>query len=496
VAGRGRLGIAAAIGSVVLAGCGAASGSRATANPAPPAAATASARTPDGDWTRFDFNARRSGVGPSATGITRKTLHRLGRRVINLDGTVDSSVIQLSGVRVKGHKRDVIVFTTTYGRTLALDPRSGARLWQFTPRDISRYQGSAQFTTATPVADPDRSYVYAASPDGLIHKLKLTNGHQVWARSVTRDPGHEKVASALNISGGSVVLTTGGYIGDAPPYQGHIVLLNRRTGHPMHVWNSLCSHRRAIINPSSCSASDAAVWGRAGAVIVPGSGNILLSTGNGPFDGSSNWGDSLLELGPKLRPLVHWTPANQQQLNENDTDLGSTSPALLPGGLVVQGGKSGLLSLLALKRLPRMTGAGGHRLGGALQSISAPGGVDMFTAPVVWEHGGHTWLFVATDGGTSAYVLGSDRRLRVRWHDAAAGTSPVLAGGLLYVYDERDGRLEVRNPVSGHVLDSLHAAAGHWNSPIVVGGRIILPVGDANRHATTGRLLVYHLPGR
>jgi len=37
---------------------------------------------------------------------------------------------------------------------------------------------------------------------------------------------------------------------------------------------------------------------------------------------------------------------------------------------------------------------------------------------------------------------------------------------------------------------------GHWNSPIVVGGRIVIPEGNANDHARSGTIEIYHLPGR
>ncbi len=487
--------LATAAGVVVLGACGMASGSRIAAGRSQ-RLSTTSVKVADGNWTRFDFNAQRSGVGPAQTGITRATLSQLRRRVIQLDGTVDASAIQLHGVKVDGHQRDVIVVNTTYGRAIAIDPRSGRRLWEFTPRDISSYQGGQQITQATPVADPDGRYVYSLSPDGYAHKLSVTSGRPVWKARVTWDPTREKV-DQLNLSGRWLIVTTGGYNGDAPVYQGHLVLINRQTGRLAHVWNSLCSPRRYLIHPpSSCPASDSAIWARAGAVVEPGSGDLLVATGNGPFNGSTDWGDSVLELGPTLKPLGHWTPTNQQQLNQNDTDLGSTAPALLPGGLAVQGGKAGVLSLLSLKRLYSMKGAGGHRLGGGLQDISSPGGSGVFTAPAVWEHGGHAWLFVGTDGGTGAYVLGADRRLHMRWQDGTPGTSPVLGGGLLYVYDEVDGVLKVMNPVDGHVLDSLAAASGHWNSPIVIGGRIILPVGNGDDQRTTGQLFIYHLPGR
>ncbi len=483
----------AVAGAILLAACGVAAGPHARRSPSQ---ATAAASVPDGDWTRFDFTAERSGVGPSNTGITRANLSELRRRVIPIDGTVDASAIQMHDVKVDGRRRDVIVVNTTYGRAIAIDPGSGKRLWQFTPRDISSYQGGPQITQATPVADPDGQYVYSLSPDGYAHKLSLTTGRPVWATRVTWDPSREKV-DQLNISGRWLIVTTGGYNGDGPVYQGHVVLIDRRTGRVADVWNALCSARRNLIDPpSSCPASDSAIWARAGAVIEPSTENILVATGNGPFNGSTDWGDSVLELSPTLKPLAHWTPQNQNQLNQTDTDLGSTAPALLSDGLAVQGGKEGVLSLLSLKQLYPMTGAGGHRLGGALQTIPTPGGSQMLTAPVVWQHSGRTWLFVGTDGGTSAYVLGANRRLHVRWTDGTPGTSPVLAGGLLYVYDELGGLLKVLNPLNGHVLDSLAAASGHWNSPIVIGGRIILPVGNGDDQATTGRLFVYYLPGR
>jgi hypothetical protein len=104
---------------------------------------------------------------------------------------------------------------------------------------------------------------------------------------------------------------------------------------------------------------------------------------------------------------------------------------------------------------------------------------------------------VADDAGTAAYTLslaGRPRLLTV-WRNGSAGTSPVLAGGLLYVYDEQRGLLNVYSPVTGHRLGSLPAADGHWNSPIVIGGRIILPTGNANDHGTHGEIFIYHLPG-
>jgi hypothetical protein len=283
-----------------------------------------------------------------------------------------------------------------------------------------------------------------------------------------------------------------------------VLTIDRASGHIAHVWNSLCSNRHNLINPpGSCPASDSAIWARSGAVVEPATGRLLVATGNGPFNGSTDWGDSVLELTPSASRLLHnWTPTDQAQLNASDTDLGSTAPALLPKyhgfRLAVQGGKDSQLHLLNLDRLNGTRGGASGRLGGELQDISAPGGGEVFPAVAVWARSGRPLVFAATGSGTAAYALvgGSRPRLRVAWQNGTGGTSPVLAGGLLYVYD-LGGSLKIYEPGSGRLLRSLDAASGHWSSPIAVGGRVLLPTGGSTSDdASSSQLFIYHLPGR
>jgi len=498
--------------ALLLAACSSSGGNAAatTGSPSPSSASAAAVNVPTGDWTRFDFNAARSGVGPAQTGITARNLSSLRQRRVHLDGTVDSSPIELHAIRVRGRPRDLIIVTTAYGRTIALDAGTGGKLWEYVPPDIRSYEGTPQITTTTPVADPGRRYVFAASPDGLIRKLAVATGHEVrsrhWPVHLTRDRTHEKLASALNLSGREVIATTGGYVGDAPPYQGHVVTIDRASGRIIHVWNSLCSGQHHLLVPSGCPVSDSAIWARAGAVVEPGSGRLLVATGNAtgsrPFDGVSNWSDSVLELSADAARLLHnWTPTSQAALSASDGDLGSTAPALpAPVGgvrLAVQGGKDGKLRLLDLARLDGTSAGAGPRLGGEIQELSTPGGAGLFTAPAVWQNAGRSYVFVADASGTGAYVLtgGRQPRLHLAFQNANSGTSPIIAGGLLYVYDP-GGAVRVYEPTRLQPLASLPAAVGHWNSPIVIGGRVIVPEGDANQHARDGTLDIYHLPGR
>jgi len=456
------------------------------------AAALVAAAPAPHDWTRFGYGPARSNSSPDATGITVANAAHLQRQRVELDGTVDSSPIFLHDVTVAGATHDVFFVTTTYGRTLAVDAATGHVLWRYTPPGYSSWAGSYRITTATPVADPGRAAVYTASPDGRIHKLSVADGTALWSTAITRLPQREKIAAALNFSRGLVIATTGGYLGDAPPYQGHVVTLNPSTGAIVHVWNSLCSNRHALIEPSSCGASDSAIWARAGAVVDPSTGRLLVATGNGPWNGRTNWGDSVLVLSPDAAHLLqNWTPRNQAQLEAGDTDLGSTAPALLGGSLALQGGKDGVLRLLNIRRLNGTTHASA-RQGGELQTLAAPGHTDVFTAPAVWHSGRTTWAFVANNGGTAAFRLVRGR-LRRAWQNGAAGTSPVVAGGLLYVYDP-NGALRIYKPTSPRPVATLSAGAGHWNSPIVIAGRVALPEGDANDHRLSGVLDIYRLP--
>ncbi|HXR11785.1 MAG TPA: PQQ-binding-like beta-propeller repeat protein, partial [Gaiellaceae bacterium] len=168
--------------------------------------------SPSRDWTTFDFTASRTGVNPNATGITAANVKFLSLDRVALDGTVDSSAIYLHGASIRGGTHDAFFVTTTYGRTEAIDASSGAVLWRFTPPGYSSWAGSAQITTATPVADPSRKWIYASSPGGRIYKLSVATGRPVWSVSITRLPSREKIASALNFAAGHVIATTGGYI--------------------------------------------------------------------------------------------------------------------------------------------------------------------------------------------------------------------------------------------------------------------------------------------
>jgi len=159
-------------------------------------------------------------------------------------------------------------------------------------------------------------------------------------------------------------------------------------------------------------------------VVEPGSGRLLVATGNAtgsrPFDGVSNWSDSVLELSADAARLLHnWTPTNQAALSASDGDLGSTAPALpAPVGgvrLAVQGGKDGTFRLLSLAHLNGRDRRLG-RLGGELQDVRAPGGAvspalislarSMGFITIGWDVDPRDWVRPGT-GAIYANVVGN-----------------------------------------------------------------------------------------
>src|SRR5205085_724811 len=126
---------------------------------------------------------------------------------VTRDGQAEiaSSAIYLKGVEGEDAIHDALFVTTSYGSTLAIDADDGSILWQYTPPSYANLAGSVHITTATPVADPSRLWIYAASPDGRIQKLSVEDGEVAWRVPITKLPLREKISSPLNYYHGNVI---------------------------------------------------------------------------------------------------------------------------------------------------------------------------------------------------------------------------------------------------------------------------------------------------
>ncbi len=477
------------------------------------------AATQTNDWPMFGHEPARSGaadgdIAPANVGTLKR------RWVTTFSDTADSTPILLAHVAgTRGGTRALLFQTTRGGATYALDAHSGAVVWRYTSPPPKVYSFSANsrnqlITTSTPVADPSGRYIYAPAIDGQVHKLTAATGAEVrglgFPLRITRMPDVEKDASALNLANGYLYATTSGYVGDRGPYNGHVVALRLRDG-ATHVFNTLCSNIRALPldkqydarSTSSCPNTKSGMWSRAGVVVDPDpsmGGRIYAASGNGLFDankGGTNYGDSILSLSADgSRLLGYFTPTNYSYLDQNDLDLGSTAPVMLPREphsrtplMAVQGGKDQAIHLVDRTRL------GG--VGAGLQTLHIDGAV-LFTQPAMWRQPGGTWVYVGDNSELRALRLVTNgqgvSRLVTGWTAGVGSTSPVVSNGV--VFAATSGVLNAFDARTGRRLwtSSLSSAGGgiggiHWESPIVVNGYVY--ISDESGHLTA-----YALPGR
>ncbi len=463
-------------------------------------------------WSQFGNGPSHSGVNAAESQIIPSTVGGLTPLfTATLRGVSDGPSVEQPGVSTAGGTRDLLFTTTKDGWITATDARTGAEVWahQNGPGSCKINNGStACYTTSSPAIDPAGAFVYSYGLDGKVHKYATGSGAETtgggWPEVATVKPYDEKSSPALTIvaTGGHTYLyvSNGGYPGDRGDYQGHVTTIDLATG-SQKVFNSLCSDNTGHIAAGGCANVQSAVWARPSVVWDPGTQHILFSTGNGAWDGTHNWADSVLAINPDGSgtgggPVDSYTPTNYAQLNQQDADLGSTAPQVVtpPAGsnhthLAVQGGKDAHLRLLDTADL----GGGGHgATGGELQDIAVPQGGQVLTQPANWVDGsGTSWVFIANNSGISALKLtasGGTPSLTPVWQQTVAGTTPVIAGGVLF-YLSRNG-VRALNPATGAQLwtDASAGATGlHWQSPIVVNGALYFTDGG-------GKLRAYSLP--
>jgi len=474
------------------------------------------------DWLQFGGDAQHSGRNTAETTITANNVSALVQQYqVTLPETADGAPVFLEAVSTPTGTKDLLFVTTTAGRILALDAQTGTQVWthQYGPGtcQINRTGGSC-YTTSSPAVDPNRQYVYSYGLDGNVHKYQVGDGIEVmgggWPQPTTLKGFDEKGSSALSTatSNGTTYLYVvhGGYPGDNGDYQGHVTAINLGTG-AQKVFNTACSdqavHFKPIADavPPTCSTPRNAIWSRPGVIYDPGTDRIFMGTGNGVYDGNNsghNWSESVIALHPDAsggtgvdagKPLDSYTAANFQTLDNGDTDVGSTAPAILPvppnsivQNLAVQSGKDGKLRLINLANLSGQGGPG--HVGGEIGTITnVPQGGVVLTQPAVWVNPADTttWVFIVNSNGAAGLQLVFDVNgnpsLALRWQNSQGGTSPIVAGNL--VFSISGSTVRALDPLSGNVLWSLARTGGfHWESLIVANG--VVYATDGSNHLT------------
>ena len=467
------------------------------------------------DWLQFGFNPQHNSNDTKEEKISAEnvgSLHQLF--TVSLPSIADGAPVYLTNVKTSSGTIDMIFLTAKDGHIIALNASNGKTVWshQYGTGSYRINNGFHDtYTTSSPAIDPNRKYVYSYGLDGFVHKYQVENGNEIksggFPELCTRKPFNEKGSSALAVTTAKngtpfLYVANGGYLGDRGDYQGHITTINLSNG-KQNVFNANGSNfnEHFVERPGKpdWSAVQSAVWARPGVVYDENTDKIYFATGNGPFDPSGhNWGDSILEIYPDGTgkngfPADSYTPANFQELDDRDLDLGSTAPAIIPtpanckvSNLAVQSGKDRKLRLVNLANLSGKGGPG--NIGGEIgKIIDVPSGEMVFSQPSVWVNPKDkaSWIFVGTYNGLAAFKLQINAvgmpHLQLQWKQSEGSSSPVIANNVLYC--AVSGNIRALDPVTGKLLwHSNNIGDIHWESPIVDNG--VLYITDESRKLT------------
>ena len=418
-------------------------------------------------WTSYHHDAGRSGVDPDSSSPVAPT--QAWQTSPALDGAIYSEPLVYGSTVYDATENDTVY---------ALSASTGAILWEkhlATPVPSSSLPcgniSPAVGITSTPVIDPatGRIYVVADTWDGTNAKhqlfgLNLGDGSPAPGMPVVVDPPGSTPTAQLQRAGlaldaGKVIVGFGGNDGDCGSYHGWLVAVPEGGG----------SLQTFEVDPST---SQGAIWASGNAPAIDSAGDIWTSTGNGS---SSTFGnqESVIKLDSNLNVLDHWAPSNWSSLDSGDTDLGSSMPLLLPGGLVFQIGKQGVGYLLSA------TSLGGTGAPAVYQASVCNGswGGGIYVSGVI---------YVTCSGGLRALALNTSARTfapLASWAVNSNATGPpIYAGGLVWSAGTGNGVLYGLDAGTGATrFSSSLGGFEHFATPSAGGGRLFV----ANRNQVT-----------
>ncbi len=314
-----------------------------------------------------------------------------------VDGYVYAEPLYLSGLNIPGKGVHNVVFVATgHNSVYAFDadspggPTSGL-LWHInlgpaasTPSFDFALRWGPYFDVSpevgilgTPVIDPASGTLYLDSLtyDGAnythrMHALSVTNGAErpfspVVVTASVPGVGVDAVNGvvtfhsiqqiqrpALTLAGGVVYVAYAGY-GDTDPYHGWIIGFDAHTlaQKTNYVFNT--TPNSAL--PVDGNAGEGGIWMSGNGLAVDDGTNLYVVVANGVFNanlpGGTEYGDSVIKFSTTngLAVADWFTPADETVLAENDLDLGSGGPLLLPDSvgsaghphLMITSGKEG-----------------------------------------------------------------------------------------------------------------------------------------------------------
>jgi len=303
-------------------------------------------------------NLERTGANLKETVLTPANVNTqkfgmIFKRVV--DDQVYSQPLLVTNVKMAGGWHDVIYVTTVNNSVYAFDANDATATIPFwhvnfgTPASLNDADfGCTDINgnmgiVGTPVVNAKKTtlYVVALTKAGggysqRLHALDLATGADLPnSPSTIQAPGFDPLMQnqrpALVLSGGNVFIGYASHC-DKDPYHGFLIGYSEASLKQVGVFNT------------SPGGSEASIWQSGQAPSVDDKGNIYFITGNGSWNGTTQFSESFIKLDPHLHLLDWFTPTNHFQLDKDDNDLNASGAVLIPGThLVIGGGKEGVL---------------------------------------------------------------------------------------------------------------------------------------------------------
>ncbi len=438
----------------------------------------------------------------------------------NMDGAVYAQPLWVANFTINGGKHNVI-FAVSMRDTAYLFDADASPCVQYWSKSMlptgETYVSWNDVQTAdifpdigilgTPVIDPSTNAVY------LVAKSKTTSGTTVFHQrlhALNLVDGSERTNSPVDLTG-SITYPGSADVGDAfcPNTTGVPfcpLFLNQRSGlaldngvvyaawashgdnQPYHGWVlgfSTSNLAKTGAFNSTPNSGLGGIWMAGGAPAIDASHNLYAITGNGNWDGNTEFGDSLIKLNPSVLTLNdYFTPHGQDQLSQQDLDFGSGGAVVLADTsspthphLIIGGGKgssfNGELYILNRDTL-------GHNVAGdtqIVQLIVVGGG--LFSTEAYWNN---TIYVSGTGTPIKAYTLNTATGLFDTSHVPQTpsgfnfpGATPSISAtgttnGIVWALDTSNCGTRNNNcsgsggPAILHAYDASNVATELWNS--------------------------------
>lgn len=457
------------------------------------------------DVLTYHYDALRTGWNPSETDLTPASVASTKFQqlmTLNVDGNVLAEPLLVANYGFPdGSTHDVLIVATGHDTVYAYDANSYALLWQVSlgtsqsSGDVGCGDVQPEYgINSTPVIVRNGGtatiYVVAAiepasmSFHHMLHALDLGTGQDLItpveiapvahtkSGTITFQPQNQWNRAGLAYNNGMLYLGIGSHC-DQTSASGWMLRYNT------NLQLQTAFHTEAVTNEDLGS-----IWMTGFAPsISPTTGNVFAVTGNGNYSrtaGSRGLAMTALGFTPTLSAVATtFTPADWQNLSNNDEDFASGGIMLLPsvGGsappLAAAIGKWGTLYLLNQTRLGGLT----TNDKGAVAQVSGVGGV--WGGPSFYSGPNGPTILIQGDGSVlNAFAVSNGTRPTLK--QVAQGTSSAGYGGALMAVSSNgsaantgvvwlarrstDVQLEAYDAVAlGNPLVQL--PAGTWSNP-------------------------------